>query len=75
MDEAEKVYTLPDHALSAVLNSFEKQAKERDIKFKTIIKSTTEKNRGIMRIIPHETCFEINCFIPIPNEGGETVTR
>lgn len=155
VDEAEKVYTLPDHALSAVLNSFEKQAKERDIKFKTIIainnfyisshdicaivsnmvknaieaneklekerryieleisyaeegynincinpyngninifqttkqdkknhglgigiiKSTTEKNRGIMRIIPHETCFEINCFIPVPNEGGETVTR
>ncbi len=155
VDEAEKVYTLPDHALSAVLNSLEKQAKERDIKFRTIIainnfyisshdicaivsnmvknaieaneklekerryieleisyaeegynincinpyngninvfqttkqdkkdhglgigiiKSTTEKNRGIMRIIPHETCFEINCFIPVPNEGGETVTR
>ena len=37
VDEAEKVYTLPDHALSAVLNSLDKQAKERDITFKTMI--------------------------------------
>lgn len=153
VNEAERVYTLPDHALSAVLNSLEKKAKERDINFRTmivvnnfyipshdicsivsnmvgnaieatenlekerryiememscteegynincinpydgnknffkttkqdrknhglgigIIKSMTEKNRGIMRITPHETCFEINCFIPVPvdvKKGG-----
>lgn len=40
-----------------------------------IIKSTTEKNGGIMRIIPHETCFEINCFIPVEvEEKGGRVT-
>lgn len=37
----------------------------------SIIRKTAEKYGGVVKVIPHKSCFEINCFIPDRRKGGE----